>query len=271
MDEINTPTPATDRCELTGSVALVTGSSRGIGRAIALELAAAGADVMVHARSSKQDADSVAGAVGSLGGKSDVILCDLADASQHARLIEQAWRWRGGVDIWVNNAGVDVLTGEAADATFDQKMERLWQVDVMATIRLSRLIGSKMKQRAQAMNAQHGVILNMGWDQAEQGMAGDSGEMFAAVKGAVMAFSKSLARSLAPQVRVNCLAPGWIKTAWGQRASKYWQQRAIQQSLLGRWGTPQDVARTVRFLASPAADFITGQVIAVNGGFRHCE
>ena len=71
-----------------------------------------------------------------------------------------------------------------------------------------------------------GAIINIGWDQAEQGMAGDSGEMFAAIKGAVMAFTRSLAQSLAPQVRVNCLAPGWIETAWGEQASDYWQERA---------------------------------------------
>jgi 3-oxoacyl-[acyl-carrier protein] reductase len=99
-------------------------------------------------------------------------------------------------------------------------------------------------------------------------MAGDSGELFAATKGAVMAFSRSLAASLAPQVRVNCIAPGWIKTAWGQRASDDWQQRAKRESLLGRWGTPEDVARVARFLCGPSADFLTGQVIAVNGGLR---
>jgi 3-oxoacyl-[acyl-carrier protein] reductase len=78
-----------------------------------------------------------------------------------------------------------------------------------------------------------------------------------------------LAKSLAPQVRVNCLAPGWIKTAWGEQASAYWQERARQESLLQRWGTPEDVARAARFLVAPAAAFITGQVLAINGGFRN--
>jgi 3-oxoacyl-[acyl-carrier protein] reductase len=82
-----------------------------------------------------------------------------------------------------------------------------------------------------------------------------------------MAFTRSLAKSLAPQVRVNCVAPGWIKTAWGQRASASWQERAQRESLLARWGTPGDVAKAVRFLASPEAAFITGQVLPVNGGF----
>jgi 3-oxoacyl-[acyl-carrier protein] reductase len=98
-------------------------------------------------------------------------------------------------------------------------------------------------------------------------MAGDSGELFAAVKGAVMAFSRSLAHSLAPEVRVNCLAPGWIKTAWGSGAPETWQERAQRESLLRRWGTPDDVAQVARFLVSPAAAFVTGQIICVNGGF----
>jgi 3-oxoacyl-[acyl-carrier protein] reductase len=93
--------------------------------------------------------------------------------------------------------------------------------------------------------------------------------MFAAVKGAVAAFSKSLAHSLAPSVRVNCLAPGWVRTAWGEAASPYWQQRARHESLLDRWGTPEDVAGVARFLVSPAAQFVNAQVVAVNGGFRH--
>ncbi len=113
-----------------------------------------------------------------------------------------------------------------------------------------------------------GVLLNMGWDQAQLGMSGDSGEMFATVKGAVMAFTQSLARSLAPTVRVNCLAPGWIRTQWGQQASDFWQQRAEQESLLARWGTPADVARVAHFLVSPAAAFVNGQVIPVNGGLQ---
>ena len=111
-----------------------------------------------------------------------------------------------------------------------------------------------------------GVILNMGWDRAERGMEGDSGELFAAAKGAIMAFTRSLARSLAPQVRVNCLALGWIKTTWGEHASEYWQKRAARESLLARWGTPEDVARVARFLASPDAAGITGQIVAVASG-----
>ena len=246
---------------LEGQAAVVTGSSSGIGRAIALELASAGASVLVHARVSRKAAEATAAEVRARGGQAEVVLADLAHPSRHRALVEQAWDWGSAVNVWVNNAGADVLTGEAAAWSFERKLDALWRVDVMATIRLARLAGARMKA------AGAGVILNVGWDGAERGMAGPSGELFAAAKGAVMAFSRSLARSLAPEVRVNCVAPGWIKTGWGRQASESWQQRAERESLLGRWGTPEDVARAARFLVSPAAAFITGQVVHVNGGY----
>lgn len=262
-----TTTSATN--ELCGMVAVVTGSSSGIGRATALELARAGADVVVHARSNQAGAESTKREIESIGRGSTILLADLGDVMTHERLVERAWQWRDGVDIWINNAGADVLTGESADLPFDEKLAALWQVDVLATMRLSRLVGERMKQRDR--NMRDAVILNLGWDQAEHGMAGDSGEMFSAIKGAVMSFTKSLAQSLAPRVRVNCLAPGWIKTSWGDDASEYWQERARRESLLDRWGAPEDVARVARFLASPAASFITGQIVPVNGGFRRAS
>lgn len=252
--------------QLAGKVAVVTGSSSGVGRAIALELSREGADVLVHCRARRDSAEQVATAIRQLGRSSAVVQADLADSAAQDRLIDEAWQWRDGVDIWINNAGADVLTGAIRHASFEDKLQMLWQVDVVGTMRLSRQIGARM--RARAAGPAQASIVNMGWDQVEHGMGGDSGEMFAAIKGAVMAFTKSLARSLAPQVRVNCLAPGWIRTAWGEEASEYWQQRAVQESLLQRWGTPDDVARAARFLVSPDASFITGQTLPINGGFR---
>jgi 3-oxoacyl-[acyl-carrier protein] reductase len=244
---------------LKGHTAVVTGSSSGIGRAIALELADAGANLLVHARRNGHDAEKVALHARSLGRETRVVLADLSDPGEQDRLVEAAWAWRS-IDIWVNNAGADVLTGEAADWSFEDKLTALWNVDVVASLRLSRAVGQRMRERG------HGVILNMGWDQAEVGMGGDSGEFFAAVKGAVMAATRSLAKSLAPQVRVNCIAPGWIRTEWGRQASAEWQERAKRESLLARWGEPEDVARTACFLVSPKASFINGQIIPINGG-----
>ena len=247
---------------LSGRIAVVTGSSRGIGRAIALELAAAGADVVVHAGHDGPLALKTAQAVRDLGREVETIVGDLGDNRTQDSLLQQAWGWQDRVDIWVNNAGVDILTGAVREETFEQKLNALWKVDVCATIRLARAVGQKMVEQG------GGAILNIGWDGAERGMAGDTAELFAASKGAVMAFTRSLAQSLAPAVRVNCLALGWIKTGWGEQASEQWQERARRESLAQRWGTPEDVARAARFLLSPDSAFISGQIVHLNGGFR---
>lgn len=254
--------PASVTRDLSERVAVVTGSSRGIGQAIAMELAAAGAHVVIHGGHDSQALQQVSEAVRTQGGETAAIVADLSEDGAQDGLVERAWQWKGHVDIWINNAGVDILTGDRAEWTFERKLDALWEVDTRATIRLSRQIGNRMAQRGA------GVILNTGWDGAERGMAGDSAELFAASKGAVMAFTRSLAQSLAPKVRVNCVALGWIKTAWGEQASNAWQERAQQESLANRWGTPEDVARVARFLVSPQSEFVSGQVIQVNGGFR---
>jgi NAD(P)-dependent dehydrogenase (short-subunit alcohol dehydrogenase family) len=254
------PTPGTPGRELAGLRALVTGSTRGIGRAIALELAAAGADVLVHGRRSPAEAAAVAGQIRSLRVRSQGLLADLRLETECRELARKAWEEWNGLDICVNNAGADTLTGDAGHWPFERKLAELLAVDVTATLLLSRDIGGRMRDRGR------GVIVNMGWDQAETGMEGDSGQLFGAAKAAVMAFSKSLALTLAPQVRVNCLAPGWIRTAWGETASAPWQERVVRETPLGRWGRPEDVAAAARWLVSPAAEFITGQVLRVDGG-----
>src|SRR5262245_23576427 len=248
---------------LEDQIAIVTGASGGIVRSVALEFARAGANVVVHTHRRVKEAEALAKDIRSIGREATVLEGGLADASACEDFAAAAWEWKSRVDVLVKGAGADVLTGDAANWSFEKKLGTLWEVDVLATIRLSRTLGARMKEQGA------GVILNLGWDQAEHGMAGDSGEIFAAVKGAIMAFTRSLAQSLGPQVRGNCLAPGWIKTSLGERASDYWQERAQRQSLLGRWGTPEDVAKAAVFLASPAAEFINGQVIPVNGGFRY--
>jgi 3-oxoacyl-[acyl-carrier protein] reductase len=187
-------------------------------------------------------------------------MADLADRQAGDRLVDDAWELWGGLDAWLQIAGADILTGPARTLDYDAKLDALLAVDVVATIRLTREVGRRMKRQGR------GAIVTMGWDQAETGMEGDSGELFAATKGAVLAFTRSLALSLAPTVRVNAVAPGWVKTDWGDVASKSWQDRVLRETPLGRWGTPEDVAEVARFLVGPGAAFLTGQVVRVNGG-----
>jgi 2-amino-4-hydroxy-6-hydroxymethyldihydropteridine diphosphokinase len=245
--------------ELAGLRAVITGSTKGIGLAVALELAAAGAPIIIHGRHWPTDPTTLK-QLHALPLPWRILLADLTDPVELARLVPAAWSQWDGLDVWINNAGADTLTREAVQWSFERKLHQLLEVDVKATLLLSREVGQRMKERGR------GVLLNVGWDQAETGMEGDSGQLFAATKAAVMAFTKSLALTLAPEVRVNCLAPGWIRTAWGEGASEKWHERVRRETPLGRWGTPEDVARAARWLVSPAADFITGQVVRVNGG-----
>jgi 3-oxoacyl-[acyl-carrier protein] reductase len=217
-------------------------------------------DVVIHGRASRDAAERVAAEARDQGVRTHVLMADLADRDAGDRLVNEAWGLWDGLDAWLHVAGADTLTGPAAKLPFDDKLDRLLAVDVVATMRLCRAIGGRMKARG------GGAIVTMGWDQAETGMEGDSGELFAATKGAIMAFTRSLALSLAPTVRVNALAPGWIKTAWGESASSSWQERALRETPLARWGTPDDVAQVARFLVSPDSAFLTGQILRINGG-----
>ncbi|WP_010582363.1 SDR family NAD(P)-dependent oxidoreductase [Schlesneria paludicola] len=250
----------TDFASLTNQIAVVTGSSSGIGRAIALEFARAGADIVIHCARSIDAAHELALEIESLGRSAKVVQADFRGGPLFDDFVDRAWSAFGQVDIWVNNAGADVLTGPAADWSYERKLSELFDVDVRAGMLIAKAAGQKMFEQ------RRGAILMIGWDQADRGMEGNSGELFAASKNAVMGFSRSLALSLAPHVRVNCISPGWIKTAWGEIASDAWHQRVIKETPLHRWGLPEDIANAARFLCSDAASFVTGQVFNVNGG-----
>ena len=234
----------------------MTGASSGIGRAIAETYAAEGAAVLLTHRASPERAREVADAIGARVRQADLSTRDACD-----RLVAEAHDELGRIDVWVNNAGADVLTGEAAAWEWERKLDVLLAVDLKGTIACSYAVGEVMRGQERG-----GAIVNMSWDHVTTGMSGDDPELFTAVKGGVLAFSKSLARSLAPDVRVNVLCPGWIETSFGEQADRDFRRSVAQRTPLGRWGRPQDVADAALYLASPEAAFVTGQAINVNGG-----
>jgi 3-oxoacyl-[acyl-carrier protein] reductase len=233
----------------------VTGASSGIGRAIAEAYAAEGAAVLLTYRASEERAREVADAIGAR-----VRQADLATRDACERLVTEAREELGRIDVWVNNAGADVLTREAAAWEWERKLDVLLAVDLKGTIACSYAIGEVMRDQG------GGAIVNMSWDHVATGMAGENPQLFSAVKGGVLAFSKSLARRLAPQVRVNVLCPGWIETAFGEQVGPELRRSVADSTPLGRWGRPQDVAGAALYLASPEAAFVTGQAININGG-----
>ncbi len=249
-------TTQTGESPLAGLRTVVTGASSGIGRAIAVAFAAAGARVGIGFRRSAEAAGALAG---ELGPGHPLLQADLGTLDGCTSIVQEAFGALGEIDVWVNNAGADVLTGDAARWPAERKLQALLELDLKGTIRCSRLVAPRMRPGAS--------ILNLGWDRATiDGMAGDDPELFAAVKGGVIGFSKSFARSVAPDVRVNVLCPGWIETAYGASADRGFYAEIESETPLGRWGRPEDVAGAAVWLASPAAGFVTGQAVNLNGG-----
>jgi 3-oxoacyl-[acyl-carrier protein] reductase len=239
----------------------VTGASSGIGRAIALAAARAGADVAITYRRNESGAREVERDLRAMGRQTAVLRLDLADRQSVADLGAAARAGLGRIDAWVNNAGADILTGDGASLSQIEKLDRLISVDLRGTMLASW-------RAAEILGAQEtgGVIINMSWDHVLSGMEGVNPQMFAAVKGGILAFSKSLARSVGPRVRVNVVAPGWIETSFAETMDKGAYHAAAESAPLKRWGTPEDVAAAAVFLASPGASFITGQTLLVGGG-----
>ena len=240
---------------------LVTGASSGIGRAIAVASARAGADVALTYRANQDGAQRVAREIETAGSRAVVLHADIADpASVHA-LALAARDALGRLDVWVNNAGADILTGASASLSLVEKLELLLTIDLRGTMLASW-------EAAELFGAQEsgGVIINISWDHVFTGMAGRIPQLFAAAKGGVLAFSKSLARSVGPRVRVNVIAPGWIETSFAASLPDERRREVAESAPLKRWGTPEDVAGVAVFLASPAAAFLTGQTILVGGG-----
>jgi 3-oxoacyl-[acyl-carrier protein] reductase len=246
---------------LKGKRVVVTGGSSGIGRAIAKRCAAAGADLLITYRANRTGADETAREVASTGRRVLVQRADIAREEDIAALARQAREGLGRVDVWINNAGADILTGDAGKLPPREKLELVLAVDVRGTVLASWEAAKLMREQGPG-----GVIINMSWDHVTLGMAGENPVLYSVAKGAVMSFSKSFAREVAPDIRVNILAPGFIETAFGKDANPRFRDEVVELTPMKRWGTPEDVAGAAVFLASDDARFITGQMIMVNGG-----
>jgi 3-oxoacyl-[acyl-carrier protein] reductase len=233
---------------LEGKNALVTGGSRGIGRAIALELAAAGASVGVCYRSGAEEAEAVAQ---ECGGRA--IRADVSSAEDAARLVEEA----GELDVLVNNAGVtrDGLLARMADDDWRDVVE----TNLSSVFYTCRAVTRPMMKR------RSGAIVNIS---SVVGLHGNPGQTnYAASKAGIIGFTKALARELGGRgVRANVVAPGYIKSRLTDEISDDVRALMLQNTPLGKFGDPEDVAGAVRFLCSDAAAFITGEVLLVDGG-----
>ncbi len=242
---------------LSGKTALVTGASRGIGRAIALRFAAEGAVVVVNYAGNEAAAGETLAAIEAAGGKGFLSRFDVGSAAQVDAAVKAIVADRGRIDILVNNAGV----------TRDNLLMRLTEDDFDAVVRTNlkgTFLVTKVVSR-QMIRQRYGRIVNMSSVVGEMGNAGQS--VYAATKAGILGFTKAMARELASrEITVNAIAPGFITTDMTQALPEAARKEFAERIPLGRFGAPEEVAELALFLASDAAAYVTGQVVGINGG-----
>ncbi|MGO9481194.1 MAG: 3-oxoacyl-[acyl-carrier-protein] reductase [Candidatus Kryptoniota bacterium] len=242
---------------LEGKVALITGAARGIGRAIALELAKSGADVVFIDKGSVQLAETLASEVKQLGRKALSIDADATSLKSAVEVVEKVIAEFGRLDILVNNVGI----------TKDNLLLRLQEEDWDAVIQVNlKTVFNYTKAAARTMMGQrYGKIINISSVVGIRGNAGQSN--YSASKAGIIGFTKSIAKEFASRnILVNAVAPGYIETGMTAALTEEQRKAVVDTIPLKRVAKPEEVARVVRFLASPDADYITGQVISVDGG-----
>jgi NAD(P)-dependent dehydrogenase (short-subunit alcohol dehydrogenase family) len=241
-----------------GKKVVITGAGRSIGRTLALGFAGQGASVLVHYGHARQGAEQVVSQIIERGGSAFLAQADLSHPEEATRLVQVAHARFGLIDVWINNAGASANSKETKGMSEMAIFERMIGVDVLGTWRCCREVEPYMSDGS--------CIITTGWDRAFDGAAGLPNQMYAISKGAIMALTRCLAAEFAPRIRVNCIAPGHIENEWAKSLSASSRQKVIQGIPLKRWGTPEDILGVALFLASPAAAFITGQTLIVNGG-----
>jgi len=244
---------------LAGRVALVTGGSRGIGRAIVERLAGDGVDVVFFFRGNAEAAREVVAAVTASGGKAEAMQVDIADAGAVTAAIEQVIGSRGRIDILVNNAGV--VRDNLLALLSDEDIGTVLNTNVGGVFNVTRAVVPHM------ISKRSGRIINLSSVAGEKPGRGQAN--YAASKGAINAFTRAMAVELASRkITVNCVAPGVIETEMSQQVRDLAGDEVKARILLRRYGQAQDVAHAVWFLASRFADYITGEVLHVDGGFK---
>ncbi len=244
---------------LAGKFALVTGASRGIGKACALKLAELGADVAVNYSSSKEKAEEVVSQIRKMGRQAVAIKADISIQEEAEALVEDTIKYLGGLDILVNNAGV------ARDSLLIRMKEEDW-TKVLET-NLSSVFFTTKSASKYMMKKRQGRIINMS---SVVGVSGNAGQAnYAASKAGVIGFSKSIAKELAPRnILVNVIAPGFIETDMTDALTEQQKEGILSVVPLKQYGKPEDVANAVAFLASEESRYLTGQVINVDGGMN---
>ncbi len=243
--------------ELEGRVALVTGSSRGIGRAIAVRLAREGARVVVNCRSSTGAAEAVVREIEDAGGEARLCVFDIADAEAVKEGIEELVKELGAIHILVNNAGV--TSDNLLLRMKEEEWEKVVKINLAGTFNCTKaVLRGMIKQR-------YGRIINITSVVGEMGNAGQAN--YAASKGGIIAFTKSVAREVASRnITVNAVSPGFITTDMTSSLPEDVKSKMLESIPMGRYGEPEEVAAVVAFLASDEASYITGEVIRINGG-----
>lgn len=243
--------------ELKNKVALVTGSSRGIGRAIAIELAKNGIDIVVNSSSNPQEGLEVVEEIKKIGQRALYIQADISNPDQVVKMIEKIIHEFGRIDSLVNNAGIN-MDKKLENMDID-RWNRVISVNLTGTFNCTKAVIKFMKEQG------GGKIVNISSIVGEIGNFGQSN--YSASKGGVISITKTVAKEYARYgILVNAIAPGFIKTKMVEGIPEEVIQRIVEQIPLGRLGKPEEVAKLVAFLVSDNANYITGQVININGG-----